>query len=198
MRHTLPSFLLVTDAQRKPDPVPAVLALKPGDGLILRHYRHPGRADLARSLDRIARANRLVLLIAADLRLAASLRVSGIHLPEGLLRTGPLAPILGWARRNNRLITAACHNRIGLGKAGRLKLDAALLSPVFPTASHPGAKTLGLARFAALSRAAGLPVYGLGGMRKNTARAMMARTNACGVAGTIPLNTYRQAGKNPS
>ena len=92
-----------------------------------------------------------------------------------------------------RLITAACHNRLALAAARRLKLSAAVVSPVLPTASHPGAATLGLIRFARLCRTSPLPIYGLGGIRRDITR----RTKACGMAGTIPLKPHRQAGTNP-
>jgi thiamine-phosphate pyrophosphorylase len=39
-----------------------------------------------------------------------------------------------------------------------------LLSPVFPTRSHPGARTLGRMRFSSLSRSSAIPVIALGGM----------------------------------
>jgi thiamine-phosphate pyrophosphorylase len=39
-----------------------------------------------------------------------------------------------------------------------------MLSPLFATRSHPGARALGLLRFAALSRATRLPVIALGGV----------------------------------
>ena len=40
----------------------------------------------------------------------------------------------------------------------------ALVSPVFPTRSHPGAPALGVARAAALARALPLPAFALGGL----------------------------------
>ncbi len=39
-----------------------------------------------------------------------------------------------------------------------------LLSPVFPTRSHPDARTLGPTRFRLLARRANMPVIALGGM----------------------------------
>ncbi|MGD8588571.1 MAG: thiamine phosphate synthase, partial [Chromatiales bacterium] len=46
----------------------------------------------------------------------------------------------------------------------RLGLDYALLSPVQPTASHPGASPLGWQCFAQWVEAVNLPVYALGGL----------------------------------
>ena len=194
MPRVLPSFLLTTDAKRKPDPAADAGGLRPGDGVVFRHYDAPCRLDLARTLARLARIRRLTLLVAADWRMAATVRADGIHLPEGLMRSGRIAPALGWARRANRLVTAACHDRLAVGCAHRLGVTALLISPVFATASHPGGRSLGLIGFSRLCRAALLPVYGLGGVRRSIAK----RTGAHGHAGTIPLNRTRRAGINPA
>ena len=68
--------------------------------------------------------------------------------------------------------------------ATRPGIDAVgiILSPVFPTDSHPGAPTLGPLRFAAWARRAPLPVYALGGVNAVTAR-RLAASNAAGLAG---------------
>ena len=47
--------------------------------------------------------------------------------------------------------------------------NAALLSPVFATKSHPGAESLGVAGANALATAAALPVYALGGINLQSA-----------------------------
>ena len=192
MTHILPSFLLTTDAKRKPDPLEDAALLSVGQGIVFRHYDVSDRWTLACTVSRIAKVRRLVLLIAADWRLAASLNAQGVHLPEGVMRSGRIAPILGWARRNKRLVTAACHTRLALGHAQKLRLSAALVSPVFATDSHPGAPCLGLIRFATLCRSTPVPVYGLGGIRKN----ICVRTGAKGVSGTIPLKPNRRPGTN--
>jgi thiamine-phosphate pyrophosphorylase len=62
-----------------------------------------------------------------------------------------------------------------LGLAARLGADAALLSPVFATRSHPGGATLGPVRFRLLARQAALPVIALGGMDARRARALRWR-----------------------
>ena len=62
------------------------------------------------------------------------------------------------------LVGASCHGAADLAWAAALGLDYALLSPVLPTASHPGAPPLGWERFAALAEEATLPVYALGGL----------------------------------
>jgi 8-oxo-dGTP diphosphatase len=46
-----------------------------------------------------------------------------------------------------------------------LGLDFALLSPVLPTKSHPGAEHLGWDGFAAIASSCSIPVYALGGLQ---------------------------------
>jgi len=186
---TLPPLLLVTDQRRLPNPLAAAARLPAGSGILLRHYQAPDRADLAGTLAALARMRRLKLLVAADWRLAAAVGAAGIHLPEGLLRSGLLAPLLGWARRRRRLVTAACHDRAALALARRLGLSAALLSPVFATASHPGAPALGALRFTAWCRRAGVPVLALGGITATTAR-RLAASGAAGLAAVGALGYH--------
>ena len=63
------------------------------------------------------------------------------------------------------MVGASCHTRAELERAMALDLDFAVLGPVLPTATHPGARALGWEGFAALARQASIPVYALGGLR---------------------------------
>ena len=82
-RPFLPPLWLFTDANRLPDPRPAVARLPKGlAGVVLRHDGAPDRAALGRDLARLCRARRLTLVVAGDVRLAASLR-AGVHLRAG-------------------------------------------------------------------------------------------------------------------
>lgn len=63
---------------------------------------------------------------------------------------------------------ASCHNLRELQQAEKIGADFAVLSPVFPTASHPDAKVLGWNKFLALVDPMNIPVYALGGMKLNS------------------------------
>ena len=178
----LPSVLLLTDQWRLPDPLPSVAALPPGAGVILRHYDDVGRERLGLALRRLCRRRGLWLLIAGDWRLAARLGADGVHLPERQVGRGVPPP-----RRPDWLVTAAAHSRAALWRAARAGADAALLSPVFATASHPEATVLGPLRFAALAGAAPLPVYALGGVDALTGK----RLNRSGAAGLAAISGLR-------
>jgi thiamine-phosphate pyrophosphorylase len=170
-------FALFTDERRIADPLPLLPLLAAGSLVVLRHYGLRGRTTLARKLARACRARRLVLLIADDLSLAATFG-AGLHLPERRARD-PGARIRLWHRRTGRPLTAAAHGRDALERAAAAGADLAFLSPVFATASHPGAAGLGALRFRVLTRKAPLPVWALGGIAAKTLR----RVRGSGAAG---------------
>ena len=173
----MPALVLMTDDARLADPLPAACALPPGSAVILRHYGAAERASLARSLAAIARRRGLVLLVGEDPALARRVGAHGVHLPE---RAIGRAAAVRWQR--DWLITAAAHSPAALRLAAAAGADAALLSPVFATASHPRARALGPHRFAALVRHAPIPVYALGGIDR--ARALLLQgSGAVGIAG---------------
>ena len=84
-------------------------------------------------------------------------------------------------RPQDMLAAASTHDAVELSQAERLGFDLAVLGPVKPTASHPGAAPLGWENFARLARGASIPVYAIGGLRPadlDTAR----RAGAHGIA----------------
>ncbi|QXM26021.1 thiamine phosphate synthase [Elioraea tepida] len=183
----LPYLILMTDERRGGDPLAAASRLPPGAAVILRHDGVSGRASLAASLGRLCRSRRLRLLVARDARLALSLR-AGLHLAEGMR---PPAPFRLARRRPRRpLLTIAAHGMAALARAHRLGADLALLSPLFPTVSHPGARPLGTLRFASLARRAGLPVAALGGVTASRVAAARA-AGAAAVASVGALSGSR-------
>jgi thiamine-phosphate pyrophosphorylase len=182
----LPPLILMTDETRGPDPLAAANTLPRGNAVILRHYDDPGRIGLAWRLAAICRRRGLVFLVAADWRLAWAVGADGVHLPEGLARRGPRAWGAPAMRSTGFLVTAAAHSGSAIVRAARAGADAVLLSPVFPTASHPGAVTLGPLRFARYCKDAAVPVYALGGINPQTA-ARLAGTGLAGIAGVCDI-----------
>lgn len=163
----IPPLWLMTDDARG-DAEAAMERLPKGAGVIFRHYAAPDRAALAQRLRAKARCLGLIFLVAGDPRLAARVGADGFHAPQALARRIPAA------RRSmpGSLVTLAVHDAKGLHAAQQFGADAVLLSPVFPTQSHPGTRTLGTVRFAALARRAGRPVIALGGMSGDRFRAL--------------------------
>src|SRR6185436_18707915 len=97
-------------------------------------------------------------------RLAAQCKAHGLHLSERAARIGAIAPAFLWRRQTKRLLTTAAHGGAALKRGEKLRADAVLLAPVFPTASHPRAQALGSVRFAAYVQRVCCPVIDLGGV----------------------------------
>jgi len=173
----IPPLWMLTDAARLPDPLPAVARLPSGlAGVVFRHDGAPDRAALGRRLARLCRHRRLVLVVAGNARLAASLG-AGMHLRAGHW-TGPI--------RVKRLVTSSAHNERELRRARLAGADACFLSPVFGTASHPGGAALGVLRWTRLAVQAsrrGIVVLALGGIDGRTVRRLPR--GACSGAGAI-------------
>src|SRR5690242_4617824 len=116
----MPRLWLFTDHRRLPDPRTAVAALPPARaGVVLRHDSDPARATLGQDLARICRARRLVLVVAGDPRLAASLG-AGVHLRAGRW-SGPLRP--------RGMVTSSAHGVADMRRAARAGADLVFLSP---------------------------------------------------------------------
>lgn len=177
----LPALWLLSDTQRLNDPRAAIAALPPGAGFIFRHYETAQREAVGRALRQLCRRHRIVFLVAGDARLALRLGADGVHLPQRLAHHATAAR----RRRGNWLITVSAHNAPSLVRAANVGADAALLAPVFATASHPGAKPLGRLRFAMLAHSAKLAVIALGGIHPGNARQL---TGAAGIAAISGLN----------
>jgi thiamine-phosphate pyrophosphorylase len=156
----LPALILMTDERRLPDPLTAARALPKGSAVIVRHTNDAARQRLAETLVPIAREQGLRILIANDAALAERVGADGMHLSEARIAEAdyvrPLHP--DW------IITAATHSEEAVELAGEVHADAALLSPVFSTLSHPDRITLGPKRFMRIARRGRIPVYALGGV----------------------------------
>lgn len=94
-----------------------------------------------------------------DIDLARMLGI-GVHLRSTQVMTLDERPLASSHR-----IIASCHTREELQQAQSLGCDAAVLGPVFDTASHLGQPGIGWDAFAAMREHVALPIYALGGMR---------------------------------
>ncbi|OAI14713.1 MULTISPECIES: Nudix family hydrolase [Methylomonas] len=146
-------------------------------------------AELAATLEGIASESSgtdTTLMINADLPISDA-GYAGLHLSSRALRACKARPA------GYRWVAASCHDLAELRLAEDLGLDFAVLAPVQPTSSHPGAAALGWERFEALVERAGLPVYALGGLqREDGARA--AHAGAQGIAG---IGAFLNAAQSP-
>lgn len=133
--------------------------LEQGLGLVqLREKSMPAPAftALAERVADLCREAGAILMLNGDIDLAERLG-AGVQLTSAQLAGLTSRPELEW-------VAASCHDAGELARAAALELDFVVLSPVLPTASHPGAATLGWDRFRELLRDCPLPVFALGGL----------------------------------
>ena len=83
----------------------------------------------------------------------------GVHLTSAAL-------VAADARPHEPLAGASCHTRVELEKAATLGLDYAVVGPVKPTSSHPGAPGIGWDAFSVLVAGLPMPVYAIGGLTR--------------------------------
>lgn len=161
LRQPFPELWLLSDERNDAVLDDALRRLPRGSGFIYRHYHLPPGRRIARwfALQRIARARGHVTILADDAMAAREWGADGIYgPPRALYPTRDL------------LTLATAHNLREIGLANLKRADAVLLSPAFPTRSHPGAPALGPVRFRLLANHAQMPVIALGGMTAHSAR----------------------------
>lgn len=122
------------------------------------------RIHLAQETVRRAHTRGARVLVSGSLELARAAGADGVHLDAAALAA--LAARPDNTRPAPLLVGASCHDAGELARAAAIGADYALLSPVLPTHTHPGAATLGWAAFAALAAASPIPVYALGGLER--------------------------------
>ncbi|MEW5992877.1 MAG: Nudix family hydrolase [Candidatus Zixiibacteriota bacterium] len=164
----LPECYLITPDPGQIQDWPAFLArleqaLQRGISLVqlrAKHLNEAALADLAPQVLALCRRYRARLLLNAEPVLAAALDMDGVQLSS--------ERALDYAQRPSGgkvwLVGVSCHNAEQLAHACAIGADFALLSPVQPTGSHPGASALGWESFGQLVAASTIPVYALGGM----------------------------------
>lgn len=160
-RRALPELWLLSDVRNDAVLERALQRLPRGSGFIYRHYHLPDRERIARfqELKRLARAHDHLVILADSAMTARECGADGIYgAPRALYPARDL------------LTLATAHELAEIGLANRMNADAVLLSPAFPTRSHPDAAALGPARFRLLAAHARMPVIALGGMTPATAR----------------------------
>lgn len=158
----VPRTLLLSDARNDERLESAISRLPRGSALVFRHYHLPPARRRARFevLRRLCARRGVQIVTAGDE--ARGWRADGHYgAPHSLRRTRPGQPM------SHRLATA--HSLAQIGAAVRAGATAILLSPVFPTRSHPGAPVLGPVRFLLMAARSPLPVIALGGMTRRRA-----------------------------
>lgn len=147
-----------------------------GAGVIFRGFGRPDAMGVGHRLADLCHERGLTYVVGADPDLAETLGAAGVHLPERLVHRAPDLRI----DHPDWLITGAAHSEQALRTAAAL--DAAVISPVFASASPSAGEPLGVKTLARLIATSPVPVYALGGVTPATAPDL-ASTGACGLAG---------------
>jgi 8-oxo-dGTP diphosphatase len=122
-----------------------------------KNLSHDELRGLALRVVASAHAHGAKVLLNSDVALAQQVGADGVQLTGAQLAGLSDRPAVEWC-------AASCHSTAELRRAEKLGCDFALLSPVLPTQSHPGAPHLGWEGFAAIVAGASIPVYALGGL----------------------------------
>jgi thiamine-phosphate pyrophosphorylase len=156
----LPRIWLVSDARNDAGLEEALKRLPRGSGLIFRHYHLEPAARRTRfaRLARAARRRGHLIALSGSVALARQWSADAAYGSPTAVSRGPAYP---------RLVTA--HSLKELARAHHARAAAVLLSPVYPTRSHPGARTFGPLRFRLMAARTRIPVIALGGMNPRRA-----------------------------
>ena len=109
----------------------------------------------------VAQDSGLRLLLNGPANLAADRGLAGIHLTSQRLRSLSVRPV-----PQSMLLGASCHSPDELEMAERIDADFACLSPVKPVSGYGQRSALGFERFGQWARACSIPVYALGGLKR--------------------------------
>ncbi|MCF6322995.1 MAG: Nudix family hydrolase [Gammaproteobacteria bacterium] len=161
----LPAHYLIT-----PDPVKEgdqflkrlEVSLQAGVRLVqlrAKSLARPAYCALAVEVKVLCRRYEAKLLLNGSADMVLAVGADGLHLSGDELSSLNNRP-LGCDYK----LSASCHDAAELKQASDVGIDFAVLSPVMPTNTHPGAETLGWQQFESLLEASQVPVYALGGM----------------------------------
>jgi len=194
-----PHLLLITDHSRYVGDAffsSVEAALKGGvDAVLVREKQ----MDSARLLAFCSRLREMTsrhdarLLVHTQADVAQAVNADGVHVAAKDIVE--LTSMRRWLDNPDMSLSASCHDAGQLQAAADAGADFALLSPVFPTASHPGAPHLGVEKFKSLATAAALPVIALGGVTPENRHQLEAFPIAA-ISGLLGAGDVEQAAKD--
>jgi thiamine-phosphate pyrophosphorylase len=140
----------------------AIRSLPRRSGIIFRHYHLPcpERRALFKQVAKLAKARGHKLLLADHPMIARQWGADGAHSRSG--------------HRSCGIRTVAVHNRREAAAAKRIGADLILVSPVYATTSHPGAKAIGPRGIGMIAETQRRRTIALGGMTAKRAKLLGA------------------------
>ena len=179
----LPKVIIIFDDESFDKKKLLKLKIPKKSAFLLRSYETKKRKKIAKQLLNFCKMKKIKLLIGSDIKLAEDINADGIHFPEYMVKKNKINWTYIKNVKSNKkwIITTAAHNIQSLKKAEELNIDAALLSPVFPSKSHPNNKSLGLNKFLKIVKKTKLPIYALGGINIKNVK-LLIETDIIGYA----------------
>lgn len=156
----LPDLWLLSDARNDAVLEQAIKRLPQGSGFVFRHYHLQAdeRAGRIAELMPLLRERGHWVIASEGFRTAEKWGADGVYGDVSTIAPAPLRWI------------ATAHNETEITDANEFGATAVMLSPVFPTRSHPGGKVLGMEEFRRLASLSNVPVIALGGMNPQRAK----------------------------
>jgi len=164
----LPELTLITHSNNKPNSDLFNIfhaALAGGVGQIIIREKTMDSARLlafASRLRDITSQYQAKLIIHSQADIAKAVNADGVHLASSDIAEIP--NMRDWLDMPNMTLSTSCHNLKELRASHQAGADFAMLSPVFPTQSHPNAAALGIDAFKKIAETSPLPIIALGGI----------------------------------
>ena len=125
-----------------------------------KNMRDNDYLELAKNLLEITQPSNTRIILNSTLEIFLKTRADGLHFTGPRLRNCTQRPVAA-----DKLFSVSTHTLEELQHAVTIGADFAMLSPVLPTQSHPGATALGWKKFNDIVHEIPIPVYALGGMK---------------------------------
>ena len=171
----LPKVIIIFDDELFNKKKMLKLKIPKKSAFLLRSYQTKKRKKIAKQLLKFCKMKKIKLLIGSDIKLAKDINAHGVHFPEYMIKENKInwIGIKNIKYRKKWIITTAAHSTRSLKKVEGLDIDAALLSPVFISKSHPNNKCLGLNKFSKIVKKTKLPIYALGGINIKNVKSLI-------------------------
>ena len=127
-----------------------------------------------KQIKRLLKRTNVKIIINGSIDLAYKYELDGVHLNSIQLYELENFP-------NDLLVGVSCHSKKDLEVAEEKNADYVVLGPVKKTLSHPNGDFMGWNKFKNLAEKSNLPVYAIGGMKKNDI-ALSFENGAIGIA----------------
>lgn len=140
-------------------------ALAGGVSQIILREKHLDSARLlafASRMRSITHQYQAKLIIHSQADIAKAVNADGVHLASSDI--SEISAMRNWLNAPNMSLSTSCHSLDELQASHQYGADFSMLSPVFPTQSHPNAPALGIETFKKIAAASPLPTIALGGI----------------------------------